>query len=393
MESIVNVQITGEILPKGLCSTAVRVKLSAPADNLDESAWKVTGRSVTGIEQDGDTVILHIAPEKAYCMIGKDGKEIVRGPRPPKDKEQPPKEGERPGNGPRPDMGYMALKQLNLAVETPYGAVNATELVCDEFDKFQYCSYGDFQYALYVPENYDPSISYPLVMFIPDASGRGVDPRVPLMQGIGGVIWSRDEVQKENPCFVLCPLFMPDEILTQDDFSFHPKLLKVKDLIDEVCAKYSIDKGRIYGTGQSMGCMSNCQLDISYPELFAAQILVAGQWDPDGTGKALVGRPVWILVSDHDLKAHPGMDAVTEALEKHGGSVARFVWDAKAEDKWDEYFDDALSKDANCRYTIFDGDSVVPEGEPCNGGTNHMSTWQVVYRMKRLRDWLFLQKK
>ena len=40
------------------------------------------------------------------------------------------------------------------------------------------------------------------------------------------------------------------------------------------------DKNRIYGTGQSMGCMMLCELNIRYPGFFGGCFLVAGQWNP-----------------------------------------------------------------------------------------------------------------
>ncbi|MBR1711504.1 MAG: hypothetical protein IJ719_22215 [Clostridia bacterium] len=60
--------------------------------------------------------------------------------------------------------------------------------------KFSLLTYEDaetgtsLQYQLYVPENYDPSLSYPMIQFIPDSSvvGKGTD--AVLTQGWGGLI-------------------------------------------------------------------------------------------------------------------------------------------------------------------------------------------------------------
>ena len=47
--------------------------------------------------------------------------------------------------------------------------------------------------------------------------------------------------------------------------------------------------------------------------------------------------------------------------------------------------------DGNIRFTVFTDHSVVPEGAPDNGGSNHMNTWPEVYSYMELKRWLFRQ--
>ena len=139
-----------------------------------------------------------------------------------------------------------------------------------------------------------------------------------------------------------------------------------------------------------MGCMSSCELMCAYPDYFAGALLVAGQWDPVRCGKAMHSQNLWILVSDHDRKAHPGMDAVTAAMEENGGKVARLLWDGSADEAvLNAAVSVALTEDANIRYTVFEGDTVVPSDEDANPGSNHVNTWRVAYQISALRDWLF----
>ena len=48
-------------------------------------------------------------------------------------------------------------------------------------------------------------------------------------------------------------------------------------LIEKICEDYSINKDRIYSTGQSMGAMTTLYLLANYPNLLAAGLIVDGQ--------------------------------------------------------------------------------------------------------------------
>ena len=321
--------------------------------------------------------------------------------------------GKGPGGGPPPDMEYCGPKPLNVTVRQipAEGAedacvgdvivpqeVTCTTFVCRQLEGFEQHVWKGLPYQLYVPQPYDPSVRYPLVLFIPDAGGRGENPLTPLVQGVGGVCWASAEDQRKHPCFIVCPAYGPKEILVNDDFEFSEKLYLSKEILDHVAQEYSIDTDRIYTTGQSMGCMSSCQLMIDWPEYFAGAVLVAGQWDPEKCGKAMKDQNLWILVSENDRKAHAGMDAVTAAIEENGGRVVRRIWNARdSVAELDlcarEMCAAAQAEDANVRYVMFRGDSVVPEGIHPGPGNNHTNTWRVAYPIDAVRDWLFTARR
>ena len=64
-------------------------------------------------------------------------------------------------------------------------------MIAEVAPKFQLMTYEEdgttLQYQLYIPENYDPAQSYPLIQFIPDSSvvGKGTD--AVLTQGCAGI--------------------------------------------------------------------------------------------------------------------------------------------------------------------------------------------------------------
>ena len=69
-------------------------------------------------------------------------------------------------------------------------------------------------------------------------------------------------------------------MLTADDHHWTKGLTLLKHFLDYAVKTYPVDPNRIYGTGQSQGGMANIAISDRYPDFFAAQYLVACQWDP-----------------------------------------------------------------------------------------------------------------
>lgn len=59
--------------------------------------------------------------------------------------------------------------------------------------------------------------------------------------------------------------------------------------------------------------------------MFAASLL-AGQWGSPSLAK----DKRWIIVPEGDLKAFPGMNAITANLEKEGVKISRATWDGQS---------------------------------------------------------------
>lgn len=68
-------------------------------------------------------------------------------------------------------------------------------------------------------------------------------------------------------------------MMTTDENVWTKGLTLVTDLIHDVTNTYAVDTNRIYGSGQSQGGMANIAISDKYPDLFAAQFLVACQWN------------------------------------------------------------------------------------------------------------------
>lgn len=383
----------GQKINKALVTYDCALSVDVTAD-----CFAVEGRTITGIEVDGNTVALLLdnVREQAASLFP---------PMPPRPK---PKPGEKIGGPPRnmPPTKLLPV-QVTVTQTLVIKAADDTEIAPDGVsyvsdrthepvvEEFIQSVFHDIPYNLYVPKNMEAGKKYPLVMFIHDAGPCGPDPKITLAQGHGAISFATPEWQAEHPCFVLAPQIDRHIHLTNDDSTCSKEIYDIKELVDYIAQNNPIDTKRIYTTGQSMGCMASCELNILYPDLFAASLLVAGQWSAERVANAYNGNKYWILVSEHDAKAFPGMNAVTDAMEAKGVEIARYRWDGRlsSQELTELARKAVIEKNVNVRYTVFNDSTVVPEWDDDNPGSNHVNTWPVVYPIDGLREWLFSQSR
>ncbi len=280
---------------------------------------------------------------------------------------------------------FLADGSVAEADGVPVASTACRNLVVDDFRQFEL---DGMWYNLYIPEGCKEDKTYPLVLFLPDASCIGPEPLLTLTQGVGAISFASPDAQKKHPCFVLAPQVGSDQSMTNNDFEVTEDFDRVVSVLHYVMKTWPVDPNRVYTTGQSMGCMASCELLVRYSDLFAAALLVAGQWNPETM--ADVKTPLWILVSENDRGAFPGMNAVTEAMEQKGTKVVRYRWNGRSSaEEFTELVSRARKDTAPVRYTVFEDSTVVPEDRPMTPGSNHGCTWELVYTINALRDWLF----
>lgn len=246
-------------------------------------------------------------------------------------------------------------------------------------------------YNLFCPSGMEKGKKYPLVLFLHDAGSCSDDVTATLKQGSGAAVWTQKQEQLRHPCFVAAPQFR--EKAANDDYEVTWAADAVTALAESLLQTCPIDEKRIYGTGQSMGCMMLCELLIRNPGFFAGCFLVAGQWNPVTMG-TVIKENLWILVSERDEKAFPIMGACMEQIEKQGGRVTRGGINARDPlEKQNRAVREIARSGGNLFFTWFEKDSVLPEGEPVFPGAFHVNTWEHAYRLEAIRDWLFAQSR
>ena len=247
------------------------------------------------------------------------------------------------------------------------------------------------KYNLYIPKNYNANQSYPLVLFIHDAGVVSKNPLITLIQGLGAVIWATPAEQTKHECFVLAPQY--PTVIVNDYFEAKPHLDATVNLVKAVVSQYNVDRNRLYTTGQSMGCMTSIEMMIRNPDLFAAALLIAGQWDATRMS-VLANTNMWIVVSERNPRAFLGMNASMVALEAAGAKISRATWNGRASaEEFAVEVGKMIAEGNNIKYTVFANGTVVPEELPDDYRNNHIYTWQVAYTIEGLRDWLFSQVK
>ncbi|MCX4811786.1 alpha/beta hydrolase-fold protein [Streptomyces sp. NBC_01239] len=267
-------------------------------------------------------------------------------------------------------------------------------LIVDDFQQFTYKdpkTGRSLAYNLYVPKGYDRTKSYPLVLFMHDASLITTTVRATLVQGLGAVCWAAPEDQAERPAFVLAPQY--PEVVVGDDYKPTSLFDTTVDLVKALTAKYSIDADRLYATGQSMGAMMTLGLNIKYPDLFAASWVVAGQW-PAAQAAPLARKNLWVTVSQGDTKAYPGENAIMAVVEKAGTKVGRAVWDGQSGAA--EFAADVkavAARGTTVNYASFKKGSTLGGGPANAHGVEHNSTWPIAYTIEGVRAWIFEQRK
>lgn len=299
-----------------------------------------------------------------------------------------------PGNGERPDRGGNGNGPMGNMGGAGTEEDPAVQAVLEEnASKFGQFSFTDdetgitLEYSLYIPEDYDEAAKYPLVMFIPDATGAGLSAAQIVENYYGAAVWASDEEQEKHPSFVLVPAYT--ETVTDDNWNASEQLDATVALIESLVGEYSIDPDRLYTTGQSMGCMSSLYLNSKYPDLFAASLYVSGQWDISVLN-VLEDQTFFYVTAGGDQKASGGQDEVMALFDKDGVSYSYGTWDAQADEETQAANVTSLISEGNSANMIrFETGTVLSGGN----GMEHMASFNYAYKLESVRDWLFEQAK
>jgi predicted peptidase len=157
-------------------------------------------------------------------------------------------------------------------------------------------------YRIYVPDNYDANKKYPLIFFF-HGGGRGSNNEQQILhENFSGThVWTQPANQAQFPAFVLAPQCPVDENWGNPDMNdVNPQLQMALQILAEVQKDYSIDADRIILVGQSMGGLGVWALTQSFPQNWAAAIIV-GSYDNFTDVRALTRIPLWLFQGELDL--------------------------------------------------------------------------------------------
>lgn len=263
------------------------------------------------------------------------------------------------------------------ASESPIESTAEECLVADDFCQEIFVSPftgQELPYNIYVPADYDPQQSYPLVLFIHDAGVASGPITHTLYQGNGATSWAEPDAQARHKCIVVAPEY--PVITVDDNWNYSHHLDATIALIRNLQKRYSIDANRIYTTGQSMGCMSSIVMMLKEPDLFAGALLVAGKWNPSLMAP-LASQNVWIISCDGDMSSSQLQGQAVELWRSEGSSVSEATWDMTLSgDELSQCAAEMVAEGNHLLFTHFTGG-------------NHRATWFVAYGINAVQDWLF----
>ncbi len=170
------------------------------------------------------------------------------------------------------------------------------------------------RYSLYVPENYDHSRSWPLIVALHGGYGSGED-----------YLWAWLRPAKSSGHIVISPKSLDVTWSVLD-----PPLdaASITACIDEVCDQYTIDSQRIFLTGLSDGATYSYLTAFLNPDLFAGVAPIAGELsqiaDPMLRQKAANKVPFYVIHGAHDHIFHIKTVQSTCGLLEHLGYDLKF---------------------------------------------------------------------
>ena len=211
-----------------------------------------------------------------------------------------------------------------------------------------------YPYKVYVPPGFDPSRSWPVILFLHGAGERGIDGVQQTEVGLGRVLRTNPE---RFPAVVVFPQAPPGQVWLGD------LARMATTALDQTIAEFRGDPDRVSLVGLSMGAYGSWVLAFENPERYAAIVSVGGGIVPPAGRNALVERLAPTLQADDPYAAtaarvkgipawlfHGADDPtvpVTEsrrivaALEKVGASPRYVEYAGVAHNAWDRAFAEA----------------------------------------------------
>ena len=263
-------------------------------------------------------------------------------------------------------MKATRILLLPVLVLAGWGPSTASAAETGFLDRVVVVDEVDYQYQVYVPRNYEDSISWPVILTLHGTGVRGTDGIRQTQSGLGTALRRYPD---RYPAIVVFPQ-SPIEGPGWQELGGRVALAA----LDQTLSEFSADAARVYLTGYSQGGNGTWYLAYHHPQRFAAAVAVCGfvqervgvatgdlypaiapssSPDPFGEVARRVSQlPIWIFHGDADQ---------TISVEQSRGMASALQ---------------ALGADV--KYTEFPG-------------VGH-NAWDLAYGLEALSDWLFEQR-
>jgi predicted peptidase len=188
----------------------------------------------------------------------------------------------------------------------------------------------EYNYALYVPRNYDPSRKWPTITFLHGAGECGTDGAKPIAQGIATAVL----LQPDKWPFLIIIAQKPS---VRDAWEQHDDA--VMAMLKKTQADYSVDETRLYLTGLSQGGHGTWAIGAKHPDLWAAIVPICGYGDPKEFAAPLKSMPIWVFHGDKDTAVPLSQsEAIVAAIKEAGGMPKLTVYPGVGHNSWDQAY-------------------------------------------------------
>jgi dienelactone hydrolase len=190
-----------------------------------------------------------------------------------------------------------------------------------------------YKYLVHVPQTKpaDPQAKYPLMLFLHGSGERGSNLNAVKDHGPPMILRDQPNWAFKDQFIIVSPQCPENQV-------WEPLLLR--DLLDEVSAKYPVDPDRVYLTGLSLGGEGTWDLAEWFPDRFAALAPVAGGGDPADAAR-IAEIPTWVFhgALDPTVKIENAYQMV-QALRDLHARVRFTVYPDYGHNSWDPAYDD-----------------------------------------------------
>lgn len=209
-------------------------------------------------------------------------------------------------------------------------------------------------YRILLPENYNPSQKYPLIVFMHGAGERGNDNRKQLTHG--SKLFLSDTVRKNFPAIVVFPQCASGATWAVMEFARDSagKITAVKfpadvpptkpsallyQLLDSLIASGTVDSRRVYVGGLSLGGMGTFDILARFPNRFAAAFPICGAGNEALSSRYAKNTAVWIFHGSADPVVPPQSSRLFYSLlQKEGADVKYTEYPGVGHNSWDNAF-------------------------------------------------------
>jgi predicted esterase len=180
---------------------------------------------------------------------------------------------------------------------------------------------GSHRYAVFVPQQYDPSVKWPVLLFLHGAGEKGTDGLLP----VSGTLAVALERWRDAPFIAVFP--QCEDLGGRSLLGWLPTSAagqRARQILDQVEKDFSIDPARRMLVGWSMGGYGAWSQAAADPEHWSAMLTLAGGAVPDTIDLHALAQshlPVWAISGEQDPLISPQESRrLVDELNQLGGN-------------------------------------------------------------------------